>query len=105
METTTWTLTEFGATVLSLAAKRGIRQNVELARLMTEHGEKTSGEKLSHWLHGINAAPSCIPRILIEALDLRPEEINLLVHAYALGQDVHIQPIPRKNQALISDAS
>lgn len=105
MQATAWTLTEFGATVLSLAVKRGIRQNVELARLLTEHGEKTSGEKISHWLHGINAAPPHVPRTLITALGLDADEVNLLVHAYALGQDVRIQPVPNRSQTLISDAS
>lgn len=105
MQTTAWTLTEFGATVLSLAVKRGIRQNVELAKLMTEHGEKTSGEKLSHWLHGINAAPPHVPRVLIEVLNLNADEIDSLVHAYALGQDVRIQPAPSRSPTLISDAS
>lgn len=83
-----WTLTEFGATVLSLASKRGIRKNSQLARLMTENGEKTAPEKLSNWFHGQNAVPRHIPRLLIQVLNLDANEANILVHAYALGQDV-----------------
>jgi hypothetical protein len=83
-------LTVFGATVLELMARRGIRGWAALSRLLAEHGHDCKPPRISHWAYGRHAAPHAFPIALREVLQLDEEEAALLAKAYAYGQEERI---------------
>lgn len=85
-------LTVFGATVLELIIKRGIRGWTELSALMREHGHYFGPSSLSSWSYGRNAASKAFPGVFAEALQLDAEERARLADAFAYGQDEKITP-------------
>lgn len=83
-------LNEFGATVLSLMAEKGLTQLKELSEQLALEDEQVSPSRLSNWFHGRNAAPPRIPRAIAKALKLDDERKQRLANAYAYGQDVPV---------------
>lgn len=85
-------MTEFGATVLSLMAERGIRTQKDLAaRLKDDHGEQVNARRLSPWLRNVNAPPAWLPRSIREGLNLSEDQTMRLAKAYTFGADRKIE--------------
>ena len=80
-------LTVFGATVLELMIKRGVRTWTELAAMLEELGYHYSSGSFSHWSYGRHAAPKTLPGALVEVLGLDDTERTRLGMAFAYGQD------------------
>jgi hypothetical protein len=81
-------MSEFGAVVWALAAKRGITSQRDLARLIGERtGERVSFDRISYFLHGRTVVHPSFPRQLVATLDLTEEEQKELAYVFAFGQD------------------
>lgn len=80
----------FGATLLDLMVRRGIRQWKELSALLEERGFSYSAGRISHWAFGRHPAERGFGRAVAEVLDLDDEETTRLARALMLGQDVPV---------------
>src|SRR4051794_31661456 len=84
-------LTEFGALVRTLAVKRGVVHQTQLATLLTEaaseenRGEKVSLQRLRPWLYGVHTPPKWLPGVIADALNLSNTEQMELAMAYTYG--------------------
>lgn len=83
-------LTVFGATLLDLMARRGLRQWKELSALLDERGYSYSAPRISHWAFGRHPAERAFGRAVAEALDLDEKETTRLARALMLGQDITV---------------
>jgi hypothetical protein len=79
-------LTEFGATVLSLMAEKGVRTQGELVDLLEHEGLKVSQPGLSGWLYGRHGVQKEMPVALAEALKLDEKQRTRLALAFTYGQ-------------------
>lgn len=80
-------MTEFGRSVWTLMASRGITTQRELSRLILKHaGEHVSFDVVRNYLYGRSAVPPDFPRQVVAALRLNESEKAALAQAFAFGQ-------------------
>lgn len=79
-------LTQFGATVLSLMAEKGITTHAELLRLLDREGLRISQPGFSAWLYGKNPAAKDFPVKFTRALHLDEPQKMRLAMAFTYGQ-------------------
>lgn len=81
-------LTVFGATLVDLMARRGLRQWKELSALLGEKGYPYSAARISHWAFGRHPVERGFGRAVADVLGLDEAETTRLARAVMLGQDV-----------------
>lgn len=84
------TLTEFGATVLSIMHERGITSQAKMVELLGKQGLKIGQPGFSNWLYGKTSASNRFPRAFVDALNLDEVQKARLAHAFCFGQNRHI---------------
>jgi hypothetical protein len=83
-------LTVFGATVLELMSRRGLRTWTALSALLEDSAFYYKPSRISNWAFGRHAVDRYFGHALATALDLTPEERGRLADAFLFGQDVPI---------------
>ena len=84
------TLTVFGATLLELMARRGVRTWSRLSAMLRQAGYNFTPQRISNWAYGLHAADRRIGRALREVLELDEDEEIKLALAFLNGQDEKI---------------
>lgn len=79
-------LTVFGATVLELMARRGIRNWSTLSTLLEEHNYNFKPSRISNWAYGRHAVDPEFGRALAVVLDLDTSARGELAEAFLFGQ-------------------
>lgn len=81
-------MTVFGATLLEMMARRGLREWKQLSLLLEDRGHHFSPSTLSHWAFGRHTVHRTFGRAVAETLDLDDAEVTQLARAVMLGQGV-----------------
>ncbi len=89
-ETKTGQLTVFGATMLELMARRGVRQWKTLSDLLSEQGHDYKPARISNWAYGRHPVNRSFGRAFNEVLELGEEERHQLADAFLFGQEVYV---------------
>jgi len=89
-ETKTGQLTVFGATILELMARRGIRQWKALSVLLEEAGHHYTPQRISNWAYGRHAVDRSFGRAFNEVMNLTEDERHQLADAFVFGQEVPV---------------
>ena len=84
------TLTVFGATLLELMGRRGLRQWKELSARLEQGGYCYKAPRISNWAFGRHPAERGFGRAVADVLGLNEEETTRLARALMLGQDVPV---------------
>ncbi len=79
-------LTKFGATVLMLMNKNGMRYQRELLEALEAAGYAVGQTRLSNWMHGRHAVDTEFPEQVARTLNLDDRDRLALAEAYAYGQ-------------------
>jgi hypothetical protein len=90
-------LTVFGATVLELMSRRGLRTWVELSRLLAGNGYDFKPPRISNWVHGRHPVSRDFGRALIKTLNLSDDEITELARAFLMGQRERVTGVAPTN--------
>lgn len=80
-------LTQFGSTVLSLMAEKGVRTQSELVGLLHEEGLRVSQQGFAGWIYGKHGVAKEFPEALARALRLSESEKVRLALAFTYGQN------------------
>jgi hypothetical protein len=86
-------LTVFGATVLELMSRRGLRTWTALSALLEDYGFYYKPSRISNWAFGRHAVDRYFGHALATALDLTPDERGRLADAFLFGQDKPISEV------------
>jgi hypothetical protein len=80
-------MTMFGACVLGLMAKRGIRRWTDLSDELAKNGYYFKAPRISNWVYGRHDADKEFGRALADTLNLGEHEKTELARAFLFGQD------------------
>ena len=83
-------LTRFGATVLTILARRGIRQIAVMLKHMEANGKHYKRQRVSAWLYGRHPVHHKFPKDLEETYPLDEEERIALALDFTFGQDEYL---------------
>lgn len=79
-------LTVFGATLLELMARRGMRGWGVLSKELEAKGHHFTPQRISNWAYGRHAVSNEFSEALLDVLDLNQDETVQLAMAFTYGQ-------------------
>lgn len=88
-------LTVFGATLLELMVRRGIRTWGKLSAMLEDEGHHFTPQRISNWAYGRHAVSNAFSEALLDVLDLQEEEKRQLAMAFTFGQRKHAGHVRR----------
>lgn len=83
-------ITLFGAVLLELMAKRGLRRWTDLSAELARVGYEFKPPRISNWAYGRHAVDKDFGKAVSDALLLDDDEKTQLAMAFLFGQDVKI---------------
>lgn len=87
MSEATGKLTVFGATLLELMARRGIRSWSALSAMLEAKGHHYTPQRISNWVYARHAVSNEFTEALLDVLeDMSQDEIHRLAMAFTFGQ-------------------
>ena len=85
----------FGACVMALAEKRGMRSQAALRRALHATGYKVKDRTLANYLYGRTVVDPALPIHLLSALRLNKKERRALADSYTFGQPPRRAEMPK----------
>lgn len=80
-------LTVFGACLLELMARRGVRTWADLSIMLRTRSYYFTPQRISNWAYGRHAVSNDFSAAIRETLGLEDEEITQLAMAFTYGQN------------------